>query len=700
MGEDFNRSTKQMIKVMMVIYGIIALALIIRFSYIATVHSITGHDLLTYSDHLEEEVLKADRGKIFDRNGSMLAINVEAYTLQAILDTSKDHYVKDKELTAKTLSGILACDEEELRKYLNKPYLQVEFAKCGRINLLQKLQIEETSLPGMIFTKRKERFYPNDRFASHTLGLVSIDELDEMSGILGIEQSMNDELDGVNGYKRFKRDSKGRPLPTDEYKIKEPIDGNNVYLTLDSTMQLFVEEALTKAYEDYGSKELIAVVADAKSGAIYAIGNRPTFNPNQRDIKGFYNNAFQLPYEPGSIMKPYVYAAAMEEGVYQGDHVYHTGRINVYGHTIHDWNWDKEANTGGWGPITLDVGLMKSSNVGIATILEDYLDLDIYLEYMKAFGFGRSTNMNLPNEKSGILPGVDQPFSILTSGFGQGMTSTPIQHIKAFSSFINDGNMVTPYIVSHVMTTKGNLVRQHEPTYTESPISKETANKMLDLLVEVVNNEEAVAGKYRLDSFTVAGKTGTAQIAEEGRYLEDEYYYSFIGTAPSNNPRLIVYVSARQVGENSPTSDMFKDIMEKSLIYLGDFEQNNVPIEVKGITIDDYTDHNVLLVEQELTSLGIDVLILGNGNRVVNQSIKKNGHVSIGGKLILLTEGNDYRMLDLTGWALRDVVSLANLLELDVNYTGHGIVYRQSIYPDTVFKEGDSLTVYLNDNNR
>ena len=356
-----------------IIIGILFFIVIIcRISYLALSKEVDGINLQDFASKrtTRTDTLYAKRGTIFDVKGNVLAQNVSSYTVIAYLSSTrttnpnKPMHVVDKEYTAKCLSEILGIDYKTTLKYLSKENVyQTELgAKSRGITELTKDKIEKLNLPGIDFIETQKRNYPYGRFLSYTLGYAKVHKTenedgtieDKIVGELGIESKFNKELSGTDGYNFYQKDRNGYKIAgTDEITV-EAIDGNNIYLTVDASIQLFVEQALNKAFDKYKAEWATIMVADAKTGAILASSTYPSFDPNIRDIKNYLDYNVSLAFEPGSTMKIYSYMAAMENGKYNGNEKYKSGVYTTKdGTEIGDW-YRK-----GWGTITFDEGFAR-----------------------------------------------------------------------------------------------------------------------------------------------------------------------------------------------------------------------------------------------------------------------------------------------------------------------------------------------------
>src|SRR5699024_4970600 len=330
------------------------------------------------------------------------------------------------------------------------------------------------------------------------------------------------------------------------------------------------------------------------------------------------------------------------------------------------------------------------------------LGTDKYLDYLKAFDFDKITGIDLPNEVHGVLlynRGIEQ----ITTSFGQGTTMTPIQQLKAATAIANDGEMVKPYVISSIKDSNtGKILEKTESEGVGKPISKDTAATVRDLMETVVNGEHGTGRSFKLDGYSLIGKTGTSQIpSEDGGFLtgRGNHIYSFLGMAPKDDPELMMYVSVKQpqldeteIG-SVPVSFIFKNVMENGLQYLNIEPDKESKKEIHTIEVGDVIGKKTKEQKKTLSDKGLKVTVIGSGKTIKNVSVKENSELFPGDRIILLAD--EPKMPDITGWSQRDVLQLADLLELDINVSGSGYVTKQSIKKDEAIKKGVTLEIEL-----
>lgn len=672
-----------------------------RVSFVALSKEVDGVNLKEFADSrsIVSRKIYPKRGSIYDVDGKPLAINVSSYTLIAYLDPSRSegekklYHVKDKEGTAKKLATVLKMKEKDILEILNqKGRYQVEFGSAGKgLTELEKESIEKLNLPGLDFIEDEKRYYPNGNFASYTLGYANNKEDGTMSGEFGLEDLLNDVLAGTEGYTTYQKDLNGYKIPGTKEVTVNAIDGNDVYLTIDSNIQFFVEQAANKVADNYKFDWLTLVVADAKTGKILATTQKPSFDPNKRDIKNWIDITVGEAYEPGSVMKTYTYMAAMEAGTYRGDSTFQSGKFKTEDDTvISDWNGY------GFGRITYDQGFQASSNVGVINIVNNFINKQILLDYYKKMGFGTKTGITLANEVNGQIR-FNYQTEVYNASFGQGITTTPMQHVQALTSIANDGVMLKPYIIDKVIDENGKVVYRGKKEEVRRVASKQTAEKIRELMYQTVNTSwyAATGGDYKVSNSDVIGKTGTAQLVNPytGNYYTDDYNVtkSFMGMWPKNDPKVIIYASVKRAGSSKPLSYCVTNIVKNVNKYLDIFESDK-DATVNNNEIGNYLNVDLNTVKSDTKS--IKKLIIGNGNKVIMQYPKKGTILDANETLILLTNAKEYKLPNLKGYSKKEAEEVCNMLNLSCSFKGYGYINKQN-RTNEVVKENDKISFEL-----
>lgn len=655
------------------------------------------------------EILSAKRGSVYTSNGDALAQNVSSYKLIAYLDskrtTNKDkpQHVVDKEKTAEALAPILDMTKEEVLGYLSKENVyQTEFGTKGRgLSELTKNKIEALNLPGIDFIESFKRYYPKGDFASYTVGYAKSTTNEEtgeetISGEMGIEKYYDKILKGEDGYVQYQKDLQGYKIADTNEVRKEASQGKDIYLTIDSQIQFFVEQALNNADIDYDWEWFNITIMDAKTGAILATATTPSFDPNIRNITNYLDPTISSPYEPGSTMKTFTYMAAMENGVYNGQETYLSGVYTTTdGTQIGDWDRN------GWGVITFDKGYAMSSNVGVINLINRHMSSAMLREYFKKLGFGRKTGITLPNEEAGKLD-FKYETEIYNAGFGQGITTTPIQNVKAMTSLTNDGMLLEPYIVSKIVdpSTK-EVILKNKRTEIERVASSETVAKIIQLMDDCVNGIGNTGSGFRIPSGELIGKTGTAQIAAEdgSGYLsgKEDIISSFSGIYPKSDPKLIIYASVKRPsgGSQKPLSNAIKEIVNNASKYYGNDDTATPEIPITEYEMPSFINKDLESTKTTLTSQGMTYTVLGTGNKVIKQYPEKGDTITNKDTVYLITNDQNLTIPNVIGLSSKVANSLLSLLGVKVNLDGIGYVTAQSIPESTPITEGLEITLTL-----
>ncbi len=691
------------------IFGLLFFILVLRYSYIMITGHSDGQDLVMRANekYLVQNNEQAERGKIYDRNGKILAEDVERYKVVAVVDKSagksgdKPRYVEDKKKTAKELSKIIDMKPEEIEKRLNqKKAFQVEFGQKGtNLTYQDKQKLEKMDLPGITLYPETERFYPNGNFASHLIGMAQKNpDTGELKGALGVEKIFDSYLSGTKGALSYIQDIWGYIAPNTKNE-KSPKRGDDVHLTIDSNIQVFVEEALDDMVKRYQPKDLFAVVMDAKTGEILAFSQRPTFNPETGEDFGkkWANDLYQNTYEPGSTFKSFGLAAAIQEGKFDPKKKYESGHRDIMGSRISDWNKT------GWGEIPMSLGFTYSSNT-LMMHLQDLVGADKMKSWYERFGFSKPTGGLFDGEAEGNIAWSNE-LQQKTSAFGQSTTVTPVQMIQAQSAFFNKGNMLKPWFVDSIKNPiSKKTFYQGKKEIAGKPITASTASKVETELDKVVNSKKSHAMNYRVDGYDIEGKTGTAQVADEksGGYVKGEnpYFVSFIGDAPKKNPKVIVYAGMSLAQKNDQeayemgVSKAFKPIMENTLKYLNVGSKKDETKSAQYSKVPNVTGQSTDKAKESLKSEDLQATVIGNGDNVKSQSIKTNKKLLPNSKVLLLTDG-DITMPNMKGWTKDDVLAFQELTGINVTTKGSGYVTKQSVNNGTTLKDNSKVEIEL-----
>ncbi len=561
------------------------------------------------------------RGEILDRNGVRLAYNISSPTIMAI-----PVQVKDPRGAARALARPLSMSEDQLYRLLTKREMIVALKPGGRkITKDKAQQISDLALPGIVVAEDNRRYYPFGSLASHVLGFTG----GYNQGLTGLELQYDDRLTGIKGGVNYLADAAGNSMPNSSDTFDAPKDGLSLQLTIDQKIQSIVERELDQAVLQYNPKSAIAIAMDPNTGEILAMGSRPTYQPDkyQEVAPEVYNRNLPIwmTYEPGSTFKIITLAAAIQEGKVdlEHEHFYDPGAIEVGGARLRCWK------KGGHGSQSFLEVVENSCNPGFV-VLGQRLGKDKLFEYINDFGFGKKTGIDLKGEENGILfkPSRVGPVELATTAFGQGVSVTPIQQIAAVSAVINGGKLYKPFVSkAWIQPDTGMILEEGKPQLVKQVITEETSKKVRAALENVV--AQGTGRNAFLDGYRVGGKTGTAQKVVNGRYSTSEHIVSFIGFAPADDPKLIVYVAIDnpqgiQFG-GVVAAPVVHNIMADALPYMGvqprttqvekEFKYGDTPIvkvpNLVGKTVSDiYEDMN----------MNFQLAASGSGNTVIRQA--------------------------------------------------------------------------------
>lgn len=696
------------------------LILYLQFAYLSLSPNVYGINMDDFASlrNTYSTTLYAKRGTIYDSSGNTLALNVSSYTVIAYLSPKRTGssteilHVVDVDDTAKKLSPILNMTEESLKKLLTKEAYQVELGPGGRgITEVVKEEIEALNLPGIDFIETFKRYYPNGDFASYILGYAKQYEKQyEVDGVkkieysivgeLGIESNFEEMLTGTNGYLKYQRDRYGYKIPDTLEEKVEAHNGTDIYLTLDSNIQRFVETAVKDTEANFDPEWMSLTVMNAKTGEILGSASTPSFDPNLRNITNYENPLVSYLYEPGSTMKTFTYMCAIDSGKYNGNQVFRSGSVKIGDDLVSDWN------VVGWGDINLDLGFEYSSNVGASYIVQNVINKTELRNCLENYGFGQKTSIELPREQKGSLK-FTYPIEVATASFGQGITTTAIQQLQALTLLANDGRIVKPYIIKKIVDPNtGEVTLENKPKIGEKMVKTSTVNKVKDLMHNVVNgnNVGTTGTAYKIDGFDIIGKTGTAQIYDvnQKKYLDgaNNYIYSFAGLFPKDDPEIIIYAAIKKpkhsasYGLSTAVKKVIKDTSKYLNIYSSGNSNTTNIIEYK---LESFTSKNTKDIKKVLEDKKITPIIIGDGEKVIKQYPNKGSKVLSYDKVFLVTNSTNRILPSLIGWSKKDAITLLELLDIEYNLEGYGYVTSQSIAPNKALTGEEKITLILSD---
>lgn len=513
-------------------------------------------------------------------------------------------------------------------------------------------------------------------------------------GELGIESNFEKKLQGIDGFIKYQQDKYGYKIPdTPEEKV-EAKNGDDIYLTIDSNIQRFAESSINNIVENYNPKWSIVSVMNAKTGEILASATSPSYNPNSLPNNMSYQNPLvSYTYEPGSVMKIYTYMCALETGKYDGTKKYLSGGYKFSdGTVIHDWNKN------GWGELTYDTGFSYSSNVAIINIINDYLSAKELKSCLESYGFNSKTGVELSNEEKGNI-NFKYETEIMAGGFGQGISTTAIQQLQALSIIANNGSMVKPHIIKKIVDSNTKEENITDIQKSDKIVSDKTIIKIKDLMESVINPDSPTGSKYYLEGYDLIGKTGTAQIYENGRYLtgSNDYIVSVGLMYPKDNPEIIIYAAAKQPEHDSNLAlpDTIRELVQNISKYKGMVGNNKTSSKDISYTVSTYVNKSINTVKKELEDNKIKAIVIGDGTKVIKQYPVKNTNIVEGDKVFLLTNSSNLVMPDISNWSRYDVIKLCEFLGIECSFDGYGYVASQSISAGTTINKDSKLEVLL-----
>ncbi|HFC9128439.1 TPA: penicillin-binding transpeptidase domain-containing protein [Enterococcus faecium] len=687
----------------------------VRFSYIVIGGHVAGTSLAEKTKQLYQgsEVVKAKRGTIYDRNGVALAEDASSYSIKAILSktyTSGDKklYVEEKNFDkiVEILHKNLSIDKKDALNILEdgakKELYQVEFGSYGK-NISQETKqnieadMKKEGVAGLYFVDHQARMYPNGVFSSHFIG-YAVPDKDEngLVGKLGLESAYNDILSGKDGKIIYQKDNFQNPLPGTVAEEEKAVDGQDIYTTLDSRLQSYLETLMDQVNEEYQPEELTAVLMKAKTGEILAMGQRPTFNPETMEgLTGedaiWRNFLVQDSYEPGSTMKVFTTAAAIEEGEFNENETFQSGKIQVEDATINDHDFGEK------GVLTMRKALSWSSNVGMV-ILEQRLGGRWY-NYLQKLGFGQSTHSGLDDEVNGALP-TSNIVDRAMSAYGQAVGVTNFQMMKAFTSIANNGTMIQPRYISKVVDPQTGEERTTQTEVLGQPFSKETTEKVREYMRDVVESENygSAYGVYSVPGYNVSAKTGTAQIASDtGGYQTGDtaYLYSIVEMVPSEDPDYVLYLTMKhpKTYDRMALAKIANPLMKRAMDFKETEEDTDTETKTEKVSVADYRNLEADVAAADAQKSGLQPVVIGNGKKVHKQSTANGDQLISGEKLILYT-GGDKLMPDVTGWSKADIMKLGKILGIEVSFDGDGYCVKQELAPyEKITKEKLNFTL-------
>ena len=710
---------------------------LVNFAVIIGSGSKFGTDLVKEAKKVHQitRTVPAKRGTIYDRNGIPIAEDATSYNVYAVIDkkyksaTGKILYVEDAQFNkvAEVFHKYLDMDEAYVKEQLSQPNLtQVSFGAKGNgityANMMAiKKDLKDASVEGIDFTTSPNRSYPNGQFASSFIGLAQLHENEDGSksllGTSGMESSLNSILAGKDGIITYEKDRLGNIVPGTEQVSQQTVDGKDVYTTISSTLQSFMETQMNAFQEKVKGKYMTATLVSAKTGEILATTQRPTFDADTKEglTKDFVwrDILYQSNYEPGSTMKVMTLAAAIDNNTFPGGEVFNSSELKVADATIRDWDVN-EGLTGG-GMMTFSQGFAHSSNVGM-TLLEQKMGDATWLDYLNRFKFGVPTRFGLTDEYAGQLP-ADNIVNIAQSSFGQGISVTQTQMIRAFTAIANDGVMLEPKFISALYDPNDQSVRKSQKEIVGNPVSKYAAsltrtNMVLvgtDPVYGTMHNHSTGQPTVTVPGQNVALKSGTAQIADEknGGYLVGmtNYIFSAVSMNPAENPDFILYVTVQQPEHYSgiQLGEFANPILERAVAM-----KDSLNLQSTAKTLDQVTNQSAYAMPsikdispgdlaEALRRNIVQPIVVGTGTKIKESSVEEGTNLAPNQQVLLLSDKAE-EVPDMYGWTKATAEAFSKWLNIELVFEGSGsTVQKQDVRANTAIKDIKKITLTLGD---
>ena len=710
---------------------------LVNFAVIIGTGKKFGVDLVKEASkvHQTTKTVPAKRGTIYDRNGTPIAEDATSYNVYAVID--KDYksangnilYVEESQYNkvAEIFHKYLDMEESYVKEQLSKPNLkQVSFGVKGNgityANMMAiKKDLETAKVEGINFTTSPNRSYPNGKFASSFIGLAQLHENEDgtksLIGTSGIESSLNSLLAGTDGIITYEKDRLGNIVPGTEQVTQQTVNGKDVYTTLSSPLQSFMESQMDAFQEKVKGKYMTATLVSAKTGEILATTQRPTFNADTKEgiTEDFVwrDILYQSNYEPGSAFKVMMLASSIDNNTFPSGEYFNSSEFKMADATTRDWDVNAGLTTGGM--MTFLQGFAHSSNVG-TSLLEQKMGDATWLDYLKRFKFGVPTRFGLTDEYAGQLP-ADNIVSIAQSSFGQGISVTQTQMLRAFTAIANDGVMLEPKFISAIYDTNNQSVRKSQKEIVGNPVSKEAAsttrNHMIlvgtDPLYGTMYNHYTGKPIITVPGQNVAVKSGTAQIADEknGGYLvgSTNYIFSVVTMNPAENPDFILYVTVQQpehfasvqLGEFSNPILERASAMKESLNLQSTAKNLDQVTTTTSYAMPATKDYSPGDMAEELRRNLVQPIVIGSGTKIKDSSVAEGTNLDANEQILLLSDKVE-EMPDLYGWSKKNVETFAKWLNLEVEFEGTGeTVKKQSVRSNTALKDLQKIKITLGD---
>ncbi|MDR3241377.1 MAG: penicillin-binding protein [Lactobacillaceae bacterium] len=692
-----SKRSKYAILIMLLVLTGVVFYIGYRFFAVAITKNVDNVNLEQRAQTLYRSQSKvlAKRGQIYDAVGNVLAENASVYTIQVVLQEDQSTYVKPSQINsvakklAKALGGEASDYAKTIRSGIKHKYFQVQFGTIGS-NIPQEkyAEIKKENIPGVKFESHPARLYPNGQFASDLIGAVSSKGTDILSGISGIEAAWNTKLTGTDGINTTSVDSTDVDVAKASLATK---NGYDIYTTLNTKLQSALESKMNELQGDMKPKQAFAAIVDTTNGDIVAETQRPTYNATtEQGFGDFWQNLLvQEPYEPGSVLKGITLAAAIDTGNWDGNATYQSGSIQIDDKEVKDWN-----DGAGWGRIPFSQGIAVSSNVAMV-LTEQKMGPDTWGKYIRNFQFLKPTKIGLNDEASGSM-NFRYPIEQASTAFGQGIKVTPAQMLQAYTAIAGNGDELKPQIISKIVdpNTK-KVVYASKRQKIAKPIKTETAEATRKELENVIYNEHAIGKMYAIPDVRTTGKSGTAQISTANGYTapgdNKNEIHSWMGMAPSDNPRYMMYIVVKEPQENTGNiakdmSNVFVSMMQQAL-QMSPADDKVVVSAKQKVQIPTVENESVDAAKKEIEANRLAPIVLGSG-KTVKAQYPEGGEAALINQRVLLNTGKNLKVPDMHGWAKSDVLAWGSMAKIKINLSGSGFLTEQSVVPETALSDG------------
>ena len=710
---------------------------LVNFAVIIGSGSKFGADLVKEAKkvHQTTRTVPAKRGTIYDRNGVPIAEDATSYNVYAVIDkkyksaTGKILYVEDSQFNkvAEVFHKYLDMDEAYVKEQLAQPNLtQVSFGAKGNgityANMMAiKKELKEASVEGIDFTTSPNRSYPNGQFASSFIGLAQLHENEDGSksllGTSGLESSLNTILAGTDGIITYEKDRLGNIVPGTEQISQKTVNGKDVYTTLSSPLQSFMETQMDAFLEKVKGKYMTATLVSAKTGEILATTQRPTFNADTKEgiTEDFVwrDILYQSNYEPGSAMKVMTLASSIDNNTFPSGEYFNSSELKIADATIRDWDVNDGLTTGGM--MTFSQGFAHSSNVGMS-LLEQKMGDATWLDYLNRFKFGVPTRFGLTDEYSGQLP-ADNIVNIAMSAFGQGISVTQTQMLRAFTAIANDGVMLEPKFITALYDPNDQTVRKSQKEIVGNPVSKDAASQTRTHMVLVgtdpiygtMYNHSTGKATVNVPGQNVALKSGTAQIADEknGGYLvgSTNYIFSVVAMNPAENPDFILYVTVQQPEHYSgiQLGEFANPILERASAMKESLNLQSPAKNLDQVTTESsyampsIKDISPGELAEALRRNIVQPIVVGTGTKIKESSVEEGKNLTPNQQVLLLSDKVE-EIPDMYGWKKATAEAFSKWLNIELEFEGSGsTVQKQDVRANTAIKNIKKITLTLGD---